>query len=225
MLSWTLFRRKARLELLKTIGFIFLGLLLLLLILLLLPAHARARYDGTLQVWAGFGPVDLRILPPKTKKKKPEKTTKKKKEKPAKKRKKPALDEMFSYARLALDALGKLKRRLVIRHLELVLDVGGKDAGTAALTYGHVAAGVSALYPVLQRNLRIRKTDIRVDAAFDQKEIGILADVAVAACPLRMLFAALLILIAFLKLRLKYRQKTVSMNSTEKGGTPDEQYQ
>ncbi len=210
---------------LKIIGFVFLGLLLLLLILLLLPAHVRARYDGTLMLRAGLGPVDLQILPGRKQEKKPKKRpdkakTKKKAEKPAKVKKKLMLDEIFSYVRLALDALGKMKRRLVIRRLELGLDVGGADAGAAALTYGRVAAGISALYPVLQRNLRIRKTDIRVDAAFDRKEIGVLADVTVAACPLRILFAGLLILIEYWKIR---RKSTVK--HTEKGGTSDEQHQ
>lgn len=216
---------------LKIIGFVFLGLLLLLLLLLLLPIRVRVRYDGTFRLWAGLGAVDFLILPLKKKSKKPklqtEKTKKKKRLKTNKSKKqtqKFTLDEIFSYARLILDALGKLKRRLVIRHLELALNVGGRDAGTAALTYGRIAAGISALYPILQRNLRIRKTDIRVDAALEQTEINAVADIAVAACPLRLLVAAMVILMEFLKVKRK-KKTTGFVNDTEKGGTSNEQHQ
>ena len=53
---------------LKILGWVLLGFLLFLLFLLLLPVHTRVRYDGILQVWAGLGPVSLRIFPLKKKK-------------------------------------------------------------------------------------------------------------------------------------------------------------
>ena len=38
-------------ELLKIIGWIFLGFLLFVFLLLFLPVHTRVRYDGAVQVW------------------------------------------------------------------------------------------------------------------------------------------------------------------------------
>ncbi|MBQ2406472.1 MAG: hypothetical protein II312_07360 [Lachnospiraceae bacterium] len=46
---------------LKILGWVLLGILLFVLFLLLLPVHTRVRYDGALQVWAGLGPVSLRV--------------------------------------------------------------------------------------------------------------------------------------------------------------------
>ena len=58
---------------LKILGWVLLGILLFVLFLLLLPVHTRVRFDGALQVWAGLGPVSLRIFPLKPKKDKPKK--------------------------------------------------------------------------------------------------------------------------------------------------------
>ena len=62
---------------LKILGWVLLGILLFVLFLLLLPVHTRVRYDGALQVWAGLGPVSLRVFPLKPKKNKAKKSGKK----------------------------------------------------------------------------------------------------------------------------------------------------
>ena len=213
----------------RVVGYVLLGLVLLLLFLLLLPVRARVRYDGTLRLWAGYGPVNLKLLPKKENtgnEAAPKKPKKKKKEKPApeegKKKKKLSLTpaEIMDYLHIALDAVGKMRRRLLIPHLQANIVVGGKDAAAVALTYGRMVAGISALYPVLDRNLRIRKTDISVDADFDKTKIEALLDVTVSACPLRLLFAAILIAIAFLKAYLKNKKM-----KEKKGGASNEQHQ
>lgn len=212
---------------LRIVGYILLGLLALLLILLLLPVRARVRYDGALKVWAGCGPVNLRLLPKKEGKKAAPKKPKKEKKKPQegdgkkpKKKRTLSLSEILDYVRVALDAVGKLRRRLRVPHLQANLVVGGKDAAAVALTYGRLAGAISSLYPVLDRNLRIGKTDISVDADFEKTKIEAIADVTLSACPLRMLFAVLLIGIAFLKVYLKNRK-----GKEQKGGKNNEQHQ
>ena len=208
---------------LRIIGHILLGILLFLFLLLILPVRARVRFDQALQMWVGYGPVNVKLLPkgkkageqrPKKKKEKEKKSASKE----PKPKKKLSLEEILDYIHLGLDAVGKMKRRLLIPHLQAAIAVGGKDAGAVALTYGRLAAGISALYPVLDRNLRIRKTDISVDADFEKTKIESMIDITVSACPLRLLFAGLLVGIAFLRVYLKHQKK-------KKGGKINEQHQ
>ena len=212
---------------LKILGWVLLGFLLFVLFLLLLPVRTRVRFDSALQVWAGLGPVSLRVFPLKKKPKK-EKTQaadtkiKPKKEKTKKPRKKLTLDIICDFIRLGAEALGTLRRRLVIQNLTCHLKVANGDAAATAILYGRVAAAVSALYPVLERNLRIRKTDIAVDVDFEGKTTAILADITLAVCPLRLLMAAVVLLIHFLKINSKIKKHNQPIE--EKGGINHEQH-
>ncbi len=200
-----------------------LGVLLFLLFLLLLPMHTRLRFDGKLQVWCGLGPVSFRLFPSK-------KPTKPKKEKAKaagasqqsteESRRGFDLMQILEYVRLGAEAFGVLRRRLVIRQLTLRLRISSEDAAQTALLYGRTAAAISALYPVLERNFRLRKTALSVDADFEQSTSQIFAESVIAACPLRLLMAAAVLLFRFLKLR---KKQTLPQN--EKGGELYEQHQ
>ena len=217
---------------LKILGWALVGLLLFVFVLLLLPVRTRVRFDGALQVWAGLGPVSLRVFPMKKKpksekekaqaaeKKAAKKASKPKKEKP---KQKLTLEVICDYIRLGLQALGMLRRRLVLANLTCHLKVASKDAAGTALLYGRIAAAVSSLYPVLDRNLRIKKTDIAVDADFESDKLEILADVTLAVCPLRLLIAGVVLLFQFLKIRNKTKQFNQPIE--EKGGKLREQHQ
>lgn len=211
---------------LNILGWVLLGILLFVLFLLLLPVHTRVRFDGALQVWAGLGPVSLRIFPLKKGKSKPKKEKTQaadQKEKPPKPKKKLTLEIVCDFIKLGAEALGTLKRQLVLSDLTLHLKVASSDAANTAILYGRVAAAVSALYPVMDRNLRIIKTDIAVDADFESEKMDILADVRLAVCPLRLLFASVILLIHFLKIHKKI--KVHNQPIEEKGGTNHEQHQ
>lgn len=211
---------------LSILGWVLVGILLFVLFLLLLPVHTRVRYDGALQVWAGLGPVLLRIFPLKQRKNKPkkEKTQKAdKSEKKANPKKKLTPEIIFDFIRLGLEALGTLKRQLVLSNLTVHLKIASGDAAGTAILYGRIAAAVSALYPVLERNLRVKKTDIAVDADFDGKKTDILADITLAVCPLRLILASVVLLIHFLKINKKIKEHNQPIE--EKGGTNHEQHQ
>ena len=215
---------------LHIIGWVLLGILLFLFVLLLLPIHTRARFDGALQVWAGLGPVFLRVFPLKPGKKKPSKKEKtqaaekdsKKKTKPKKEKIPLSFDIVCDYIRLGAEALGKMRRRLVVKNLSCHLKVASADAAKTAITYGEVTGAVSVLYPVLERNLRIKRTDISVDADFESSKWNILTDVTLAVCPLRMLTAACVLGLHFLKIQRK--QKRLAKAKVKKGGTTNEQH-
>ena len=213
---------------LKILGWALLGLLLFVFVLLLLPVRTRVRFDGALQVWAGLGPVSLRFFPMKNKpgsEKEKAQMAEKKAAKKAKKAAKPqkkkekkrlTLEIICDYIQLGAEALGMMQRRLVLSNLTCHLKVASDDAAGTALLYGRIAAAVSALYPVLQRNLRIKKTDIAVDADFESEKLEILTDVTLAVCPLRMLIAGLILLFRFLKIDKKRKQ--INRLTEEKGG-------
>lgn len=209
------------LKLLLIVSRTLLGVLLFLLFLLLLPVHTRLRFDGKLQVWCGLGPVSFRLFPSKKPKKEKTKaaadTSHPSTEEP---RRRFDLMQILEYVRLGAEALGVLRRRLVIRQLTLRLRLCGEDAAQTALLYGRTAAAVSALYPILEHNLRLKKTDLSVDADFEQSTSQIFAETVIAACPLRLLMAAAVLLIRFLKLR---KEQTLPQN--EKGGELYEQHQ
>ena len=212
---------------LKILGWVLLGFLLFVLFLLLLPVHTRVRFDGALQVWAGLGPVSLRIFPLKQKAKREKtqaavKQNKPKNEKPKKPKKKLTAEILFDFIRLGAEAMGTLRRRLVIQNLTCHLKIAGSDAAATALLYGRIAAGVSAVYPILNRNLRIQKTDIAVDADFESDKISILADLTLAVCPLRLLMAAVVLLVHFLKINAKIKKH--NQPEEEKGGINHEQH-
>lgn len=209
---------------LNILGWILLGILAFLVFILLLPVHTRVRFDDMLQVWCGLGPVSLHIFPLKKKaeqqKKKPRtaktKEAKQKKAKKAKTKKKLTLEVLCDFIRLGAQALGKLRRRLVIRELTCYLVIADKDAAATALLYGRIAAAVSALYPVLDRNLRIHHTDISVDADFEKQKSSVLLDVKLAVCPLRLLISAMILAFQFFKI---YRKmKVTDQPIEEKGG-------
>ena len=180
----------------KIIGLILLGLLLLLLLLLLLPVRLRVQYNGALQVHAGLGPVCLQLYPRKKRQKEPKKPRERKekpisdekKAKKAKKQKKteilpekPSLQMILALIRLGLKAVGAMLRPISVPRLQLAVQVGGRDAYAVAMTYGELAAGLSALYPVLQKSLRIRKTEISVDADFTAETVRLQGDVTFSA--------------------------------------------
>lgn len=219
---------------LQIIGWVLLGILLFVFVLLLLPVHTRARFDGALQVWAGLGPVSLRVFPlKKGKKKKPKKektqaaekkaAAKQKQEEKPKKTKKPlTLEILCDYIRLGAEALGTMRRRLVIKNMTCHLKVASGDAAKTAITYGQITAAVSALYPVLDRNLRLRHTDISVDADFEGSKMDIFLDITLAVCPLRLLMAACVLALHFLKIQRK--SKRFVQAKVEKGGNKNEQH-
>ncbi|MBR5536297.1 MAG: DUF2953 domain-containing protein [Clostridia bacterium] len=211
---------------LSILGWVLLSILLFVLFLLLLPIHTRVRYDGAVQVWAGMGPVSLRIYLLKKKKSKPKKEKTQGAEKTGKAdkpKKKLTLEIIFDLIKLGVEALGTLKRQLVLSNLTVQLKIGDKDAAKTAILYGRVAAAVSSLYPILERNLRIKKTDIAVDADFDGGKTDLLADITLAVCPLRLLLASVVLLFHFLKIRKKI--KLHNQPTEEKGGITHEQHQ
>ena len=213
---------------LRVLGWILLGLLGLMLLVLLTPVSVRAKYADSLEVWLALGPVKLRAFPLKKRqnRKKQPKKEKKTKEKKAKQKpetekaaKKPALkietptpDQLPDYLRLGADALGSMRRRILVREFRLSLTLGGDDA-----------ALFSILGPLLDRAVRVRRKDVSVETDFSGGPNRAAGEIEIAACPLRLVIAGLKLLFAFLALQRKTAREKTNDNET-KGGNEHEQY-
>lgn len=187
----------------KWLWIIPLCLLGLIVLILLLPAKARVRYDGTLTVWGGLGPISIKVYPAQ-KKEKEEKDKKQPKKPPQQAAEKPkrkiTLEEIRGYLHLAVDALGRVKRLLVIRNLTVHAVIANADPFKAAMAYGGAAALISSMMPVLEEQLRIRKTDLAVDLDFSG-EGSVMLDITVSAVILCLLMAAIQIFLRFRRIQ------------------------
>ncbi|MEI3129503.1 MAG: hypothetical protein V8S89_01105 [Oscillospiraceae bacterium] len=145
-------------------------------LLLLLPVGADVAFDeGGPQVALLLGPVRLQVLPAKPKKaggKKAERGASKQK----KARKKPAvaaahraggrIEDFWPFVRLGLSFLGALRRRLLVKRLELTITFDGEDPAKTAIRYGQAQAVAHALLPQLGQVFRIRRQSVALEYGF-----------------------------------------------------------
>ena len=139
---------------------------LCLLSLIRLGAWVSYR-SGVLTLKGKVGPVKLTILPQKEKKpdKKKPKPEKSAEDKPQKQPK-----ELLALARralpIALEAAGRLKRKIRVDRLFLDVTVGGEDPAAAAVAYGGVNAAIGMIWPLAEQDLNIKDRRIRTRADF-----------------------------------------------------------
>ena len=208
----------------KWVLFVLLILLAALLIILLLPVKVRLKYDKTLSVYAGLGTPFIKLYPAakkgKSKGKKgkisskplPDQKTPEAAEKSdipeMMKGEKLSFDLVKQYLHLINEALGRLRRTIVISRLKARIIIAGSDAAKTALLYGGAAASVSALMPLAEQCFKIKGTDIEINAGFDGRgEVAV--DIIFSAMIIKMLAAAL-------KIFMKFRQIQNSSQKTEK---------
>lgn len=114
-----------------------------------------------------IGPVKITLLPQKEKKR-PEKKPKK----PKKAAEGPPLgpEEIIALVKqalpVALEAAGRLKRKIRVDRLYLDVAVGGEDPAAAATAYGGVNAAIGMIWPLVEQNLHVKDRRIRTRADF-----------------------------------------------------------
>ena len=146
--------------------------------LLFLPICVCTEYgDQGFSVFLKLFFFKFQLTGKKEKKKKPvEKNTKQKKEK-----KQGSKKLLMNILTPAMDALGRFVRCLVVKKLVMDISVGGKDAFSAAVSYGGTAAGIGILFPFLDGTLKIKKKFISVNADFTSEDttVYLLADIRI----------------------------------------------
>ena len=155
------------------------GVLLALFLLGQLRVGAAVSYseDGLfLRVKAG--PLRIRILPPKERKKpKKEKPPKPAKKHPAqegaqarqKRKIKDTLSLALRFVPLLAEAAGRFRRKVRIDRLVLHVIWGADDPASAAMGYGAGNAAMGMLWPLIEHNFKVKDYDLRVDVDFERK--------------------------------------------------------
>ena len=154
-----------------------LGVLVLALVLLsLVRVGARARYAaGRLEVWLLAGSVKIPLYP-----RKPRSKPKKKKARGAGKKRgggrpKPEADkltpgQLFELARAllpaAVEAAGRLRRKIRIDTLLLDVAVASADPAKTAVNFGRLNWAVSAAWPLIEQNFKLKDYRVRIRPDF-----------------------------------------------------------
>lgn len=135
--------------------------------------------SGVLTLKGKVGPVKLTILPQKEKKpaKKKPRPEKSAEDKPKKQPK-----ELLALARralpVALEAAGRLKRKIRVDRLFLDVTVGGEDPAAAAITYGGINAALGMIWPLVEQNFNVKDRCIRTAMDFSAAETDLSLEVA-----------------------------------------------
>ncbi len=173
------------------IGIILAVMAALIAAVLLVPIYARVRYDGTLTVRLRVWGIPITLLPSDeddepqtatetTPPKKPSKAAELKQE----------LDRSFredgvgatlrylgELASMASQALGRLLRAVTVDRLRLEMRVAAADAADTAVRYGEVCAVLYPTLAVLERAMRVRQREVRVEPGFLAEDSAVFADI------------------------------------------------
>lgn len=221
---------------LAILGGILLLILLLLLLLLLMKVQVFVDKvpESPLRLTLRYSILRIPILPLKKgakPKKPPQKPSppKKEEEKPKKKGLPPILKglDIGDLICLALDALLKLKDRLVIRRLRVKVLFATGDAGKTGVLLGQAAAITGMILPLLEQNFTIPDFAIDIDGDFQAEQPNTKAAVGLTMYmrPIFALAVALWAAFRFLRLRLAANRQPAPAESPKKqtvSHTPNE---
>ena len=147
------------------------GILALIVLILVMRIQVAAQYDRAgPQVWAGLGPVRIKVYP------RPEQKPEKKKDKPPKVPKEEAhpkggaLDKLKAGLSIIGPIMEQVKQRLTIAELTLHYTIATDDAAKTALLYGGAHMAVSQILPMVRYHFRVKRQDIQIKATFDSVE-------------------------------------------------------
>ena len=129
-------------------------------------------------LWAKAGFLKFRLLdddkPKKKKKKKPKKERNLKEMLPG------SFSEFRDAIRAVLNALSRLKRRLLIKQLTLHYTSAGEDPANTALQFGAANATIGFLIPEIKKNFRVKRLDLRTWFDFTSAEQKIYAKIIIS---------------------------------------------
>lgn len=171
------------------IGIILAALAVLIAAVLLVPIYARVRYDGTLTVQVRVWGIPITLLPgdegdtpppPAATEKKPSKASELKRELTRSFREDgvgATLHYLGELGAMASRAVGRLLRSVTVDSLRLEMRISAPDAADTAVRYGQVCA---VLYPTLalvERAVRVRRREVRIEPNFLAESSAAFADV------------------------------------------------
>ncbi len=185
------------------------GLLLFFWLLGRVPLTAAADYEEeTFSARAKIGFFPIQLYPPKEKAPKKKKQTKKKPEPQAAKKSKTDVKVLLpDLIPLAIQAAGRLRRKIVLRELTLHCTVGGKaDAAAGAIAYGRLWAAVGSAEAVLENAFTVKKQEMDVQMDFDAEKSRYVLHAAAGLRVGQLVTLAVWLGIAFLRRRAARRK-------------------
>jgi len=194
--------------------------LAVLILIALLRFGLTAEYSGdgfSLMLSAGF--LKFQILPAKEKSlkqmnkegKKKEKKERKKKEKARKEpeeEKAGALQTVLRFLPGICKALGRLRRRLLIKRLKIRFIAADGDPYKAAMAFGASSALTGFVTPLIELCFRVRRRDIRTAADFTAVEHSIYINAAISISVWEAIYVAIAVVPALLTLSSKTQNKS-----------------
>lgn len=181
-----------------TVLFIVLAVIILIM---LIPVGVIADYDSE-----GFKlllKISFFEIKPDFSKKKPKKEKKKEFKLDF------GLNEWVETAKIALQALGRLGKRICINRIKLLFVSSADDPFDAAMHYNTASAALHTLLPLIESRLNVKKKEIRLSTDYDSEksiiEFGLTVSIRIG----QVLLIALVAVFAFLKvfIRNKHNRK------------------
>ena len=158
--------------------YVFLIILSVLFLIALIRIRLVVEYDGDgFRGFVGIYFIKIFRFPKKKKQGKniEKKSSEKKKEVITDKKEKSygSLKELTWMIKPVLKTLGKLVRMITVKKLQADIKLSGGDAASTAMLYGKACAGVSAVFPILDSNVKIKKKQIFISPDFEGSETTI----------------------------------------------------
>ena len=175
-------------------------------------------------LWAKAGFLKFKLLDDNKEKKPKKKKEKPKKERNLKEMLPGSLSEFMDAAKTVLNALGRLKRRLLIKQLTLYYTSAGEDPANTALQFGAANAMIGILIPEIKKQFRVKRLDLRMWFDFTSTEQKIYAKIiiSIAVWEVFYVFFALLPLItAIFKRKPSHAGKSEKSNKKERKDVED----
>ena len=182
--------------------------------LAVLPLGVRLRYGETgAFIWLLIGPIKKQLYPKSgDKPAKAKKEEKKETPKPQKADKEGgSLTDFLPLAKTAVAFLNELRRKLVVKNLELLVTMAGDDPCYLAENYGRACAALSAFEPQLERLVKIKRKNLQIRCDFLSENSSVFAYADIIISLGRLLF--LLFRYGFRALR-----EYINMKDQRKGG-------
>ena len=168
--------------------FVFIVIFGILILLALLRFGVTAEYNaGGAIIHARVGFLTIRLYPRETAQKRIAKDKKRKKAKKTKKKDGKTdtagfggVEGFLEIIQVAKIALGRMRRRLLVKNLTIRYAAAGEDPSKTAILFGRLSAVISATMPALDSIFRIKRRDIRACADFISAKPSIYANAAVS---------------------------------------------
>ena len=190
-------------------------ILIVIIVFLLIPVGASFRYeDNGIYLAVKAGPLKFQLLP----KKEAEEQKKLKEKKPKKEKKRFDKEFIFSLARAAFKALGRIRRQISIDNLTLHWTASSDNPYDAAMQYGYISSMTGILIPLLDKALKIRNRDIKINIDFNAVSPKCFSVITATLQVWEWLYIAVVFAFKFLILKIKFRRQTVGQERKNKNG-------